>query len=177
MNKDQLREIINAAILVIICNCMVDTMSTVFYIRRNLNQLKECMIAVNCNIEHFNLYVSQQVEESSARSTVLLNLKINLIKAYEIVLDKQFQKLVDKKKDEFEEGTDILVPNFMHSFPTKFKDLVRDNKWQAPTAVSAQVENLQKINGQIKKLLKRKEKGASEKKGEKTTVQSTHGRR
>ena len=155
---------------VIIRNCTVDTMSTVFHIWRNLNQLKEYMIAVNCNIELFNLYVSQQVEELSACGAISLDLKINLIEAYEIVPDKQFQKLVDKKKDKFEEGKDVLVPNFMHSFLTKFKDLVRDNKWQAPTAeeaqivaLSAQVEKLQKSNGQLRKSSKRGKKVTSEK--------------
>ena len=154
---------------VIVRNCTVDTMSTVFHIRRNLNQLKEYMIAVNCNIEHFNLYVSQQVEELSARGAVSSDLKINLIEAYEIVPDKQFQKLVDKKRDEFEEGTDVSVPNFMHSFLTKFKDLVRDNRWQAPTAeeaqivaLSAQVEQLQKANGHLKKATKKNERGGSD---------------
>jgi hypothetical protein len=41
---------------VIIRNSTVDTMSTVFHIRGNLSQLKEYMMAINCNIELFNQY-------------------------------------------------------------------------------------------------------------------------
>lgn len=137
---------------VIIRNSTVDTMSTVFFLRGNLNQLKEYMGAVNCNIELFNQYVTNQVEALAARGAESSDLLINLFEAYEIVPDRKFIKHIEKKKDDYEDGGNTTPTILMHHALTKYKDLKRAKKWQAPSAeeekivaLSAQVESLKKF--------------------------------
>ena len=147
---------------VIIRNSTVDTMSTVFHIRGNLNQLKEYMMAINCDIELFNQYVTSQVEALAARGTESSDLLINLFEAYEIVPDRKFNKHIENKKDDYEEGAATTVNGLMHQALTKFKDLKRSKKWQAPTAEEEQIVALVAQVEQLKKFTK-KSKSSSEK--------------
>jgi hypothetical protein len=141
---------------VIIRNSTVDTMSTVFHIRGNLNQLKEYMIVINCDIEMFNQYVTGQIEALAARGTGSSDLLINLFEAYEIVPDCKFNKHIENKKDDYEEGATTTVNGLMHQALTKYKDLKRSNKWQAPTAEEEQIVAL---TAQIEKLKRYTKKG------------------
>jgi hypothetical protein len=66
---------------VIIRNTTVDTRSTVFHIRENLNLLEAKMLEVSYNIEAFNIYVTGQVEQLAACGENSSNLLINLFAA------------------------------------------------------------------------------------------------
>jgi hypothetical protein len=66
-------------------------------------------------------------------------LLINLFEAYEIVPDRKFNKHTENKKDEYAEGAATSANGLMHQALTKFKDLKRSKKWQAPTAEEEQI--------------------------------------
>ena len=79
---------------VIIRNTTVDTRSTVFHIRENLNHLEAKILELSYDIEAFNLYVTSQVDQLAARGETSSDLLINLFEAYMAVPDKKFFEYV-----------------------------------------------------------------------------------
>jgi hypothetical protein len=128
------------------------------------------MTAINCDIETFNQYVTSQVEALAARGTESSDLLINLFEAYEIVPDRKFNKHIENKKDDYEEGAATTVNGLMHQALTKFKDLKRSKKWQAPTAEEEQIVALVAQVEQLKQGTAKKKK-SGEKGGEKQRKQ------
>jgi hypothetical protein len=78
----------------IIRTSMVDTRSTVFHIRYNLNLLDTYMATVTYNIEFFKQYVKCQTEALSARGETSSDLLINLFSAL-----SQIRNLWSRSKD------------------------------------------------------------------------------
>ena len=136
---------------VIIRNTTVDTRSTIFHIRENLRQLETKMIDFTYDIEAFNLYVTSQVEQLSARGEVSSDLLINIFAAYMSVPDRKFVEYIEKQKDRFDEGEDIDSKKMMQVALIKFKDRKRADKWQAP---SAQEEQIIALTAQVSALSK-----------------------
>jgi hypothetical protein len=139
---------------VIIRNTTVDTRSTVFHIRENLNHLEGKMLEVSYDIEAFNIYVTGQVEQLAARGENSSDLLINLFAAFMAVPDKKFVEYIEKQKDKYDEGEDVTTKYLMQVALTKYKDRKRSDTWQAPSAeaeqimaLTAQISDLQKAKG------------------------------
>jgi hypothetical protein len=124
---------------VLIRNTTIETRSTVFHLRENLNNLENYMVEITYNIDNFNLYVTTQVEQLAARGESSSDLLINLFAAYLSVPDRKFVEYVEKQKDKFDEGEDISPKLLMQVALTKFKDRTRSGKWQAPSPEEAQI--------------------------------------
>ena len=97
----------------IIRTSTMDTRSTVFHIRENLNSLDTYMTTVMYNIELFNQYVKGQTEALSARGETSSDLLINLFSVYGAVPDKKFVEQIERKKDKFDDGEDITFKTLM----------------------------------------------------------------
>jgi hypothetical protein len=138
---------------VIIRNTTVDTRSTVFHIRENLNHLEGKMLEVSYDIEAFNIYVTGQVEQLAARGESSSDLLINLFAAFMVVPDKKFVEYIEKQKDKFDEGEDVTTKKLMQVALTKYKDRKRSDTWQAP---SAEAEQIMALTAQIGELQKAK---------------------
>ena len=113
---------------VIIRNTTVDTRSTVFHIRENLNHLEAKILEISYDIEAFNLYVTSQVEQLAARGETSSDLLINLFAAYMAVPDRKFVDYVEKQKDKFDEGEDVTTKKLMQVALIKYKDRKRADK-------------------------------------------------
>jgi hypothetical protein len=98
-----------AFLKVIIRNTTVDTRSTVFHIRENLNHLDTYMAEATYDIDTFNQYVTSQIEQLAARGEVSSDLLINLFSAYMAVPDKKIVEYIEKQKDKYDEGEDIRM--------------------------------------------------------------------
>ena len=109
---------------VIIRNKTVDTHSTVFHIRENLNFLESYMF-FTYDIEGFNQYVKAQMEALAARGESSSNLLILLFSAYMVVPDKKFVEYIEKQKDKYDEGDKVTVKSLMQVALIKYKDRVR----------------------------------------------------
>ena len=158
---------------VLIRNTTVDTRSTIFHIRENLNHLEAKMLEVSYDIDAFNLHVTNQVEQLSARGETSSDLLINLFTAFLPVPDKKFVEYIEKQKDKYDEGEDITTKKLMQVALIKYKDRKRSDMWQAPSpeeeqimALTAQVGELQKQKGSSKTTSDKpkKKKGGFEKK-------------
>ena len=110
---------------VIIRNTTVDTRSTVFHIRENLNSQESYMASVKYDIEGFNQYVKAQMEALAARGESSSNLLILLFSAYMVVPDKKFVEYIEKQKDKYDEGDKVTVKSLMQVALIKYKDRVR----------------------------------------------------
>ena len=128
-----------AFLKVIIRNTTVDTRSTVFHIRENLNHLDTYMAEATYDIDIFNQYVTSQIEQLAARGEASSDLLINLFSAYMAVPDKKFVEYIEKQKDKYDEGEEVTTKNLMQVALIKYKDRKRADKWQAPSAEEAQI--------------------------------------
>ena len=138
---------------VIIRDTTVDTRSTIFHIRENLNHLEGKMLEVSYDIEAFNVYVTGQVEQLAARGESSSDLLINLFAAFMAVPDKKFVEYIEKQKDKFDEGEDVTTKFLMQVALTKYKDRKRSDTWQAP---SAEAEQIMALTAQITDLQRAK---------------------
>jgi hypothetical protein len=137
----------------IIRTSTVDTRSTVFHIRENLNSLDTYMATVTYNIELFNQYVKGQTEALAARGETSSDLLINLFSAYGAVPDKKFVEQMERQKDKFDDGEDVTVKTLMQVALIRYKDRKRSGLWQAP---SAEEEQIIALTAQVKGLQKKK---------------------
>ena len=158
---------------VLIRNTTVDTRSTIFHIRENLNHLEAKMLDVSYDIDAFNLYVTNQVEQLAARGETSSDLLINLFAAFLAVPDKKFVEYIEKQKDKYDEGEDITTKKLMQVALIKYKDRKRSEMWQTPSpeeeqimALTAQVGELQKQKSSSKATSDKpkKKKGGSDSK-------------
>ena len=161
---------------VIIRNTTVDTRSTVYHIRENLNNLDTKMLEVTYDIENFNIYVTSQIEQLAARGENP-DFLINLFTAYMAVPDKKFVEYIEKQKDKFDEGEDVTTKKLMQVALTKFKDRKRSDTWQAPTpqdeeimALNAEIIELKKVQSAGGKGAKSGQKGNEVKKSHKAKM-------
>ena len=107
---------------VIIRNMTVDTRSTVFHLRENLNNLEAKMLDVSYDIKAFNQYVTSQVEQLIARGETSSDLLINVFAAFLAVPDKKFVEYIEKQKSKYNEGEDVSTKSLMQVALIKYKD-------------------------------------------------------
>jgi len=168
----------------IIRTSTMDTRSTVFHIRENLNSLDTYMATVTYNIELFNQYVKGQTEALSARGETSSDLLINLFSAYGAVPNKKFVEQIERQKDKFDDGEDITVKTLMQVALIRYKDRKISGLWQAPSAeeeqfiaLIAQVKGLEtKKHGASSKSTTRRRTPRPPRRHTETTTQSMHGK-
>ena len=124
---------------VIVRNTTVDTRSTVFHIRENLNHLPSKMLELSYDIEAFNLYVTSQVEQLSARGEVSSDLVIQLFLAFKAVPDKKFNDFIERQRDRYDDGKEVTVKHLMQVALTKYLDRKRADEWQSPSIEAEQI--------------------------------------
>ena len=138
----------------------VETNATNFYLRESLHNLPSKIKELNYNILKFNDCIKLQVTDLAAGGQQTTDLLVYLFKSYKSVKDKEFVDYIKKKKDTYDEGTDITPTALMDTALTKYNQLVQDNQWGQPTeeerkivALTAQLEETQ---SKLKKLKKGK---------------------
>jgi hypothetical protein len=118
---------------VIIRNTVIDTQATVFHLRDNLRNLTDCIENDGYDIETFNLYVTTQVEQLSARGEKSTDLIIYLFSAYLSVPDNKFTDYIERQKDKLDEGDIISPKKLMQLALNKYKERKQANKCCTPS--------------------------------------------
>lgn len=142
----------------LISKIYIETRATVTFIRTNLSNLDNYMASVNSNILLFNQYVKEQrlaLESHGHKSDDLL---VNLFKGYMTTTDHEFVKYIRLKKDLYDEGGDVNVDSLMTAAETKYKAMVQEKTWNAPTQDGEQIVALKAQVDQLKKDLHKKAK-------------------
>jgi hypothetical protein len=147
-----LNELSGACLLkIIIRESHVDTRSTVLHIREKLSSLDSYIKSIDYDIVKFNTYVKDLLDSLSARGQVTEDLLAFVLKAYKKVPDKDFCDYIKAKQNEYEEGYELDADIIMKQASNKYKALVQDGTWNAPSpeyqkilALEAKIESLQK---------------------------------
>ena len=118
---------------VIIRQSHIDTNATVRHIRENLSSLNVMLPKMGYDITKFNTYVQNLIDSLQARGHVTYDLTANLFKAYKSALDNTFTAYIQKKEDDFDDGEDIEAETLMRLAENKYKVLVEQDSWNAPS--------------------------------------------
>jgi hypothetical protein len=109
-------------------------------------------------MENFNLYVNGLVNSLAARGQSTQELLANLFKGYKAATEDVFVKYIEKKEEDYDEGHDIQPMRLMELARNKYKTMVEENKWKAPSEDSTKIITLQ---AQVKLLGSNKFKATS----------------
>jgi hypothetical protein len=128
---------------VVIMESYIDTNATTRHIRQHLSQLHEYILTVDSDIEIFNLYVNGLINSLAARGQSTQDLLANLVKGYKTATDDVFVKYIEKKEEDNNHGHDIQSMRLMELARNKYKTMVEENKWKAPSEDSTKIIALQ----------------------------------
>lgn len=133
----------------------IDTRATVTHIRTNLSNLDSQISALNFDIEKFNLYVKEQRKQLQSRGERSDDILVNLFKAYNNVPDKVFVDYILRKKESYEEGSDVTVDSLMADSLNRFQALKSEGKWKLESPEDKNYVALQTELSEFKDLLKK----------------------
>jgi hypothetical protein len=130
----------------------IDTRATITNLRMDLSSLDSYIGVVQFNIDKFNLYVKEKTKQLRNRGETSQDVLVNLFKAYEMVPDTTFNNWLIRKKENYEEGSDLNSDSLMLDALNRYQSLVREGKWQSESpdskkiiALTAQIDQMQKL--------------------------------
>lgn len=139
----------------------IDTRATAAHIRQSMAKLPAKIASLNYDITKFNEYVTLQRNALLARGEASTDLLVNIFDAYDTVPDVAFKAYVDKIKDAYDEGDELVVDDYlMAKAEVKSKVLQRDGKYIMPSqdekkiiALSAEFDRMKAQNLVLSKQL------------------------
>jgi hypothetical protein len=136
---------------IIIRESYIDSNATIRILREQLSSLPLHLEKCNGRIPDLNQLVRTTVDQLAARGTSSSDLVANLFKGYLSSHDRNFVTYMEKKQEEFDEGTDIQPPFLMTLADNKYKVLVQTGKWMTPTNDEKKIIALETKLAQLKK--------------------------
>ena len=130
---------------VIIRESHLDTNTTTNSIRTQLSNLDEYITTIGCNIIKFNEHVKHLIEQLNAHGGETQDLLTNLFKAYVSVKDACFVDYVNEKVSQYEEGEPMEADQLMTLTANKYKNMMIQNQWEAPSPNDATIQALKSL--------------------------------
>ena len=127
---------------IIIRESHLDTNATTNSIRTQPSNLDEYITTIGCDIIKFNEHVKRLLDLLKARGGETHDLLTNLFKAYISVKDARFVDYVNEKLSRYEEGEPMEVDQFMKLTANKYKNMMIQNQWEAPSPHDATIQAL-----------------------------------
>ena len=127
---------------IIIRESHLDTNATTNSIRTQLSNLDEYITTIGCDIIKFNEHVKHLLEQLNARGGETHNLLTNLFKAYGSIKDARFVDYVNEKLSRYEEGEPMEADQLMTLTANKYKNMMIQNQWEAPSPHDATIQAL-----------------------------------
>lgn len=135
---------------IVIRESHIDTNATTRIIREELNKLDTYMVSIDSDIIKFNEHVQDLITQLHARGETTQDLLANLFRAYKVVPDKEFATYINAKRDNHDDGTEVIEPNkLMLLAGLKYKTKKQEGEWNAP---STEEEELLALRAEVKKL-------------------------
>jgi hypothetical protein len=100
-----------------------------------------------------------------ARGETTHDLLANLFKAYKVATDRTFVEYIRKKEDQYDEGDEIDVDLLMLQAGNKYKTMVQQGTWAAPSAEEEKIIALEAKIKSLQKTGKKKDKDKGQPKG------------
>ena len=148
---------------IIIRESHLDTNATTNSIRTQLSNLDEYITTIGCDIIKFNEHVKRLLEQLKARGGETHDLLTNLFKAYTAVKDARFVDYVNEKLSRYEEGEQMEADQLMTLTANKYKNMMIQNQWEAPSPHDATIQALQTKVEKLQRELKRAPKPTQQK--------------
>ena len=148
---------------IIIRESHLDTNATTNLIRTKLSNLDEYITTIGCDIIKFNEHVKRLLEQLKARGGETHDLLINLLKACTSVKDARFVDYVNEKLSRYEEGETMEADQLMTLTANKYKNMMIQNQWKAPSPHDATIQALQFKVEKLQRELKRAPKPMQQK--------------
>ena len=148
---------------IIIRESHLDTNATTNSIRTQLSNLDEYITTIGCDIIKFNEHVKRLLEQLKARGGGTHDLLTNLFKAYIAVKDSRFGDYVNEKLSRYEEGESMETDQLMTLTANKYKNMMIQNQWEAPSPHDATIQALQTKVEKLQRELKRAPKPMQQK--------------
>jgi len=136
---------------VIIRESYIDTQATTRILRENLSSLAAKLDDFKGDIDQLNAYVKVTQDQLAARGETTTDLLANLFKGYLTSKDATFRAYINRKQEEYDEGTTFTVNSLMNLASNKYKTLVEAGKWMAPSDEQAKIIALEAKIGQLTK--------------------------
>ena len=153
---------------IVIMESSIDTNATCRHIRERLGDLDAQMETLDSDIGLFNDYVNGLTISLQARGEITMDLLPNLFKGYKKASDQVFVTYIGKKQDDYDDGIVVTSASLMAAAKHKWRTMVEEGTWKAPSADSAKIIALE---AQVKSLSKAKvtpkAKGDTKKPGDK----------
>ena len=148
---------------IIIRESHLDTNVTTNSIRTQLSNLDEYITTIGCDIIKFNEHVKRLIEQLKARGGETHDLLTNLFKAYTAVKDARFVDYANEKLSRYEEGEQMEADQLMTLTANKYKNMMIQNQWEAPSPHDATIQALQTKVEKVQRELKRAPKPLQQK--------------
>ena len=139
---------------VIIRESHLDTNATMNLIRTQLSNLDEYITTIRCDIIKFNKHVKRLIEQLNACGGETQDLLTNLFKAYVSIKDARFVDYVNEKLSRYEEGEQMEADQLMTLTANKYKNMMVQNQWEAPSPHDATVQALESKVEKLQRELK-----------------------
>ena len=120
-------------IKVIIRESYIDTQATTRILREHLSSLPAKLEELKGDIDQLNAFVKITQDQLLARNETTNDLLANLFKGYLSSRDHTFRRYIEKKQEDYDDGTVFTVNSLMTLASNKYKTLVEAGKWMAPT--------------------------------------------
>ena len=128
---------------IIIRKSHLDTNATTNSIRTQPSNLDEYITTIGCDIIKFNEHVKCLLEQLNAYGGETHDLLTNLFKTYVSIKDARFMDYVNEKLSRYEEGEPMEADRLMTLTANKYKNMMIQNQWEAPTPHDATIQALQ----------------------------------
>lgn len=138
-------------IKIIIREAYIDTHATARILREKLSSLPEKLHELGGDISQLNAFVMVTTSQLAARGETTNDLLANLFKGYLSSTDRTFVTYIEKKQEDHDEGKLSNTTELMSLASNKYKTLVENGKWMAPSkeeqkiiALEAKLDNFKR---------------------------------
>ena len=132
-----------AMLKVIIRESHIDTNATTRHIREKLSELDKYLATVEYDMVKLNDHAKDLMNSLRARGEMSTDLVSNLFRAYKSAPDKNFRRYIAAKEDDYDEGYNITPEQLMQRVSNKYRTLVEDKIWNAPSQDEKKILALQ----------------------------------
>ena len=126
-------------IKVIIRCSFIDTQATTRILREHLSSLPAKLEEFKGDIDQLNAFVKVTQDQLIAHGETTHDLLANLFKGYLSSKDITFRHYIEKKQEDYDDGTAFTVDGLMNQASNKFKTLVEAGKWLALSDEQAKI--------------------------------------
>lgn len=126
-------------IKIIVREAFIDTQATTRILREHLSSLPSRLEDLKGDIDQLNAFIKVTQDQLSARGETTNDLLSNLFKGYLSSRDVTFRRYMEKKQEDYDDGTAFTIDGLMNQASNKFKSLVQSGKWMAPTDEQAKI--------------------------------------